>query len=297
MRGSTRSFATTGWRLLDLLAGEDIVNGVVLLRDGRLRLCGQGWAVPGGTSDLVVYGLLANGDLETSFGTDGVLRVDFFGGDEFGGACEPGGADTLLVPGMTWVDTRFDAALARVLPSGAFDATFGDGSTGMPGRATFGMAGQNTACDCVLRQADGTLLCATGVGPVGASDSLLVRFLADGRLDATFGAGGRVILDLGGNDAFRTVVALPDGRLAAAGSRTNDAGDLDFSLAVLARDGTLDASAGSNVGRLGVYGFDVTPGHHDEAHVAALDPAGHLLLFGETADGVSNNLAVLRLAF
>ncbi len=78
------TFATVGWRSVDVLGGADIVNGMVPLGDGRLRLCGQGWTVQPGPSDLVVYGLLADGSIETVFGAGGVLQIDFFGGDEFG---------------------------------------------------------------------------------------------------------------------------------------------------------------------------------------------------------------------
>ncbi len=289
------TFATVGWRTVDLLAGADIVNGAVVLSDGRIRLCGQGWAVDPGSSDLVVYSLLADGSLETTFGSGGVLLIDFFGGDEFGGSCQPGGGDSLLVPGTAWGATGFDAALARVLPDGTMDPAFDDGSTGLPGRATLDISGQEEACDAVVRQADGAILCANGTSAAGVSDSLLIRFLPTGALDPTFGTGGFVVLDLGGNDFFAAIVVLPDGRIAAAGQRTNAAGDQDFSLAVLTSAGALDTSVGTNIGQAGVFGFDVTPGFDDEARSLILDPPGRLLLSGSSSDGNTNNFAALRL--
>ena len=289
------SFGTGGARIVDLLGGEDVVNGMVVLGDGRLRLCGHGWAVYPGSPDLVVYGLLADGALDTSFGSGGVLRIDFFGGDEFGGSCQPGGGDSVLVPGHGWGATGFAAVLARVLADGTLDAAFDDGSTGMPGRATLDITGQGAGCDAVVRQPDGAILCAGNTQTGGDSESLLARFLPTGALDTSFGTGGWVTFDLGGDDVFQTVVLLPDGRIAAAGERTNAAGDQDFSLAVLTSAGALDADAGTNVDQAGVFRFDVTPGQDDGARSLVLDSQGRLLAFGSTTDGTTNNFAVLRL--
>ncbi len=291
------SFATVGWRTIDLLAGEDVVNGLVVLSDGRLRLCGHGWAVPLPASpDLVVYGLMADGAIETSFGTGGVVLVDFFGGDEFGGACVAGGGDSVLVPGQSWVGAGgFDAVLARVLVEGTLDPTFDDGSTGLPGRASLTIGGQDEGCDAVVRQADGAMLCAIGSSATDGADSLLARFLPTGVLDPTFGTGGWVAFNLGGVDFFRAVTELPDDRIVAAGTRTNDVGDQDFSLAVLTSSGALDPHAGTNVGRPGLFSFDITPGYDDEARSLALDAEGRLLVSGGTSDGGTNSFAILRL--
>lgn len=289
------SFGVSGWQILDLLSGEDIVNGAVVLSDGRLRLCGQGWEQPPPMfSDLLVYALSGDGSIDTGFANGGVRQIDFFGGDEFGGACEAGAANSVVVPGHVWGTTGFDAGIARVRADGTLDASFGGGSATPPGRAAVDLGGDD-ACEAVVRCADGTLLCV-GVSAVGGvSDSAVVRFLANGELDASFGDNGSLTLDLGGDDFFRAGVELPDARIVAAGTRTNAAGDPDFSLAVLLRDGELDTSVGSNIDTPGLFSFDFGPGQADEANSLALDAQGRLLVSGNTSDGTSNNFAVLRL--
>jgi uncharacterized delta-60 repeat protein len=288
------TFGAGGVQVLDLLVGQEIVNGAVPLGDGRLRLCGHAWD-DAADPDLVVYGLLADGSVDSAFGSSGVVLLDFFGSDEFGGACEAGGGGSVLVPGMALASSDFDAVVARVTTDGTPDPSFGDGTTGLPGRASLPLAGSDDACDAVARLADGSLLCGNGANRGGTSDSLLVRFTEAGTLDPSFGVGGRVVLDLGGNDHLRAVQPLPSGRIVAAGSRTNAAGDQDFAVAILTPDGALDATAGTNIDEPGLSSFDITPGQDDEATSVAIDAEGRLLVFGRTTDGISSNIALLRL--
>jgi uncharacterized delta-60 repeat protein len=66
-----------------------------------------------------------------------------------------------------------------------------------------------------------------------------------GRLDASFGAGGKVLTDFGGTgDVARSVAVQPDGKLVAAGT-TNVHGATDFALVRYSSNGTLDASFGT----------------------------------------------------
>jgi uncharacterized delta-60 repeat protein len=52
----------------------------------------------------------------------------------------------------------------------------------------------------------------------GISDFALARYQPDGSLDPTFGTGGLVTTDLGGEDVISALVLQRDGRLIAAGS-------------------------------------------------------------------------------
>jgi uncharacterized delta-60 repeat protein len=280
------SFAGVGWRRLDALAGDDLVNGQVLLSDGRLRLCGQGWPVVGGQSDFVVYGLMADGSMDASFNGTGVRLVDF-GSDDFGG-CEPGGNDSVLVFGVSYFGASgFDFSIARVLVDGTLDPAFGDGSTGQPGMSTVDFGTADDSCEAAARQADGKILLAGHAG----NDSALARLLPTGTLDPSFNGTGKVSVDLGGVDSFGSVIVLPDGRIACGGSVTGARGDTVFSLAVFTPDGVLDSSVGTG----GLLTFDVTPGQSDAVLRLRLDSLGRLLVFGSTSDGTSNNFALLRL--
>src|SRR5262249_53376276 len=58
----------------------------------------------------------------------------------------------------------------------------------------------------------------------------LARYTPDGRLDPSFGAGGRVTTIFGANDEAIALVAQPDGKLVAAGNTRTGNGS-DFALA------------------------------------------------------------------
>jgi uncharacterized delta-60 repeat protein len=93
--------------------------------------------------------------------------------------------------------------------------------------------------------ADGKTLAIGNLGTNLGSDLLLARFLADGRLDESFGIEGQSALDLGArDDAARAGLALADGRLLVVGQ----SGSRPL-VAAFTADGNLDQSFG-NLGRV-----------------------------------------------
>jgi uncharacterized delta-60 repeat protein len=104
----------------------------------------------------------------------------------------------------------------RLNPDGSHDNTFdGDGIAVV----LFG-EGTNATANAVVVQPDGKILVGGSLTPSqgGPGDFALARFNPDGSLDATFGAGGRVITDLGGNDSLLALALQPDSKLVAAGT-------------------------------------------------------------------------------
>jgi uncharacterized delta-60 repeat protein len=88
---------------------------------------------------------------------------------------------------------------------------------------------------------------------------------ASGALDPSFGAGGRVVIDLGGRETAYAVAVQGDGRIVAAG-QTDAHGTPDIALLRLNPDGSLDPSFGSG-------GWVVTDlGGSDAAFAVAVQP-------------------------
>jgi uncharacterized delta-60 repeat protein len=107
-------------------------------------------------------------------------------------------------------------------------------------------------------------------------------------LDASFGTGGKVITNFGGdNDFAHSVVIQPDGKIVAAGTTTLNRG-IEFALARYNSDGTLDTTFG--VGGIVTADFGIT----DVAFSVALQTDGKILAAGVThIDGI-NNIALAR---
>ena len=125
-----------------------------------------------------------DGNLDTSFGTGGLVRTDF-GGGELAAALvlQPDGK--LVAAGVNFFDE--DIALARYNPDGNLDTSFGSGGLV---RTDFG--GSESVSALVL-QPDGKLV-AAGFGRVGRVGSfVLARYSPNGSIDTSFGAGGMAL--------------------------------------------------------------------------------------------------------
>ncbi len=103
---------------------------------------------------------------------------------------------------------------------------------GSGGKVTTDFSGFDGAAALAL-QPDGKVVVAGSSSPfVGNANFALARYNPDGSLDPTFGSGGTVITDFGGNGDGAAALALqPDGKIVVAGSAGPSSGLRDFALA------------------------------------------------------------------
>ncbi len=148
---------------------------------------------------------------------------------------------------------------------GDLDPTFGSG-----GMVTTRFIGGG-AVQALALQADGKIVVAgSSAGRDDLSDFALARYNPDGSLDPSFGNGGKVTTDFGGDDAAFAVALQADGKIVVAG--------FSFGQVALARynsDGTLDPSFGS--------GGKVTTSFGDcdgSAYALSLQPDGKIIVAG-----------------
>jgi uncharacterized delta-60 repeat protein len=133
---------------------------------------------------------------------------------------------------------------------GDLDSTFGSG-----GKVTTDFAGNRDQAFAVALQTDGKIVAAgSAIVSGGQTDFALARYNSDGSLDSTFGSGGKVTTDFGGNDQAVAVAIQPDGKIVAAGATCANAAlgcdvftgsGYDFAIARYNSNGTLDSSFGS----------------------------------------------------
>jgi uncharacterized delta-60 repeat protein len=158
------------------------------------------------------------------------------------------------------------------------DASFGSG-----GRVTTPVGSNDGG---LALQPDGKIVLVGG----SASDFLVARYDADGRLDPSFGSGGTVSTDLGKNqdDRAYAVALQPDGKLvvvgeAAVGRTRRDQLDYDFALARFDADGNLDQSFG-NAGSVTTDFF----GERDQAFAVVIQKDGKIVVAGGAAFDTPN---------
>ena len=97
-----------------------------------------------------------------------------------------------------------DFVVARYLADGRLDTSFGNS-----GRTRVNYAGLDVARD-VQVQPDGKIVVVGGVNQ--DADVGLLRLTSSGRLDSTFGIGGKVVSNISGNDRAESVALTRDGK-------------------------------------------------------------------------------------
>ena len=210
-------------------------------------------------------------------------------------------ADNRIVVGASVVGATGNLSFAvdRLTPDGSPDPTFGT-----LGRASIPLDSASGVVRGLVVQPDGKILV---IGSAGG-DFAVARLTADGRVDASFGAGGRVTIpfDRGGlnqDEALQAVVE-GDGKIVVSGTvqRTFGTrltfGDFEVGLARLNGDGSPDASFGDD-GKmtLGFGGASATPTALAVAADGAVVVAGSTVAFTSPDPGVNpdpGNIQVAR---
>ena len=185
-----------------------------------------------------------NGSLDKSFGGDGIVTTEI-GGFSYATSVAidrkrrivVGGSSTATLPA-----TDSDFAIARYKPDGRLDRGFGDN-----GKLTVDFGGYEDGLYTLAIDAEGRIVAGgfSAIGDTGGARFALARFKPDGRLDESFGGGGKVTTQIGSSSYANAVAIDAAGRIVAAGSSDpDDANDPDsgFALARYNPDGSLDTS-------------------------------------------------------
>src|SRR5581483_5691264 len=153
---------------------------------------------------------------------------------------------------------------------GALDASFGRG-----GRVVTNFGGTGDMARSVVVQPDGKLVAAGTTNVSGATDFALARYNSDGRLDHSFGTGGKVVTDFAGSyDSVGAVTLQADGKIVAGGWSVVDS-IANFALARYNSDGTLDAGFGTEGKVRTDFG-----GVSSQVFSIALQPDGKIVVAG-----------------
>jgi uncharacterized delta-60 repeat protein len=173
------------------------VRSIALQSNGRIVAAGYWWNQRGAPV-ISVWRFNSNGSLDggpgdstkgDSFGKGGQAILDSQGnGSAFDVQIDVSGK--IVIGGA--VNNNF--AIARLTTSGQADSTFGVG-----GIRTVDMSGFDDIANSVLLTGDGKMV-LTGIASPSSDSNVrntaLARFNANGSLDATFGQGGKVVIDL-----------------------------------------------------------------------------------------------------
>jgi uncharacterized delta-60 repeat protein len=139
-------------------------------------------------------------------------------------------------------------------------------------------------------QADGRIVCVGYMGVNAQEDLLLVRFLNDGTLDASFGTGGIQTTDVLASESFWSVALQPDGKIVAAGI-TYTAANAQLIIARYNANGTPDATFATS----GRQVFDIGDAQ-EQLTAVAVQPDGKIVATGFVLAAANDvDMVVVRL--
>jgi len=164
-----------------------------------------------------------------------------------------------------------------------------DAGFGNNGVAVVPEAGKSSVIHSIAIQNDGRIVAAGE----NYDDSLnlhtsIMRLLADGTIDNSFGTGGKVNLAVGWHDGLQSVAIQPDGKIVVAGNQTeiiDDPSNPNPGVIIVTEpfiiryqsNGTLDSAFGTN----GIHHLDILDNYATRsASSIALLPNGKIIVGG-----------------
>ena len=269
-----RSFGGDGKVVTNLMVGRDNAEDVAIQANGKIVVVGRTVGRSSGKFALVRY--RADGDLDASFGGDGVVTTNLAKRESSASAVAIQPDGKIVVVGTANVASlSYMFAIARYQRDGTLDDQFGKGGKV---RLGFSAGGDDSAADVAI-QPDGKIVI------VGSSYVLdmfaLARLDPDGSLDTSFGGDGKVVTSVGpGADSAQAVAIQTDGKIVVAGESWTLSGFDGIDVVRYDPDGQVDQAFGND----GVATVELTEGSDgggDMARAVAIQPDGKIVVAGD----------------
>jgi len=271
-----QSFGTGGKVVTPLSINGDVIWDIVVQPDDKI--------VVGGSVVIFVDGIYysyfalmryePNGQIDTSFGTNGKVITSISGNDTVR-ALRIQSDGKIVAAGFTAVGI----GVVRYNPNGSLDVSFSDdGIVTFNGAVAYGLAIQN----------NGKIIVAGRV----ENDFILVRFEKNGNLDPTFDGDGFLISRFSNNSAFNlaTDVAIQsDKKIIVVGESHTIQDQKDFAVARFTDDGKFDLSFGFG----GKYILPLNESQ-DVSLAVALQENGKIISVGASYQNNGSGFRVVR---
>ena len=266
------TFSGDGMQEVDVSAsGSDWFEDVVIQPDGKIVAVGYG----NFSGDEQIFAVRFNddGSLDNTFGTSGQTILPMDVSDERAMAVALQSDGKVIIGGRSNNGADTDFALRRLNTDGTLDTTFGTlgivavdiSSSGETGNAIYVGSGDE-------------IFLAGSTNASGDNDSTIVKFDADGNLDASFGTGG--VFTVAAGVPFETLYDLTvqsDGKIVAVGEAYTAATKNDVSVIRINANGTLDTTFGTG----GIVRETLT-NETDSAKSVRIDANGNIMVAGNT---------------
>jgi uncharacterized delta-60 repeat protein len=229
----------------------------------------------------------APGDLDPTFGGDGIVRTDLTRFDDYGFAValQPDGKIVVAgTKGLGGPNPR--VAVVRYSTDGSLDPSFGGGD----GKAAIDFTPREDFAYAIRIQADGKIVVAGPAAYFARNSKFgLARLTADGALDPTFSGDGIVVTDLTPSSDFANGMELQaNGKIVVVGSVSAGADNGKVGVLRYRSDGSLDPLFSGD----GKAFIDPTP-TFDDGLAIGVQPNGQIVVAGAAGVAGPNERFVL----
>lgn len=208
------SFGTNG-EVITSVGTKDFAYDITLQPDGKIVLAGSVKNSNGDYhSDFVVARYFDDGNLDSSFGTNGIVILDVAEMDEAQSVKVQSDGKIVFSGWSSSISGEVTSfQIVRLFPNGNIDTSFGE----------FGAASSpiifSSHEQLIQIQNDSKILVVGAVTTTSAYDIAMVRFDESGNLDTTFGNNGVVITTDGPETSSQAncILVQPDGKILIGG--------------------------------------------------------------------------------
>ena len=278
--------------------GNDWDEGYSITTDSNGKILVTGGSYNGSDSDMVIWRYNADGTLDTTFDSNGVVVSDNAAG---GNGWDEGVSITtdangkILVTGYSDNGSgNADMVIWRYNANGTPDTTFDSNGIVVSNNAAGGNG--NDDGNFITTDANGKIL-VTGYSYNGSNyDMVIWRYNANGAPDTTFDSNGIVVSNsaAGGNgkDIGRSITTDATGKILVTGFSYNSSGNYDMVIWRYNADGTPDTTFDSN----GIVVSNNAAGGNDwdEGYSITTDANGKILVTGNSYNGTNYDMVIWR---
>jgi uncharacterized delta-60 repeat protein/uncharacterized repeat protein (TIGR01451 family) len=276
------TFNGSGFRQLDVGSITSTAFANALQADGKLVAVGSTTTEsPSSTTGGVIARYLADGTVDTTFGTGGITTFDW---PAHAVAVQPDGK--IVVGGYKLVSNVRSMTFARFQPDGTLDTSFGSGGT-----FTIAASSSDEEITSIAIQPDGKIVAAGWITPGTFTDSVFVRLTPAGALDSAFNGGGIATVAMStGSDQVNAIALQSDGGIVGAGWAEISGEQDSISATRLDANGLLDTAFGTN--GIATVNFGA---HTSNGNAVAIQGDGRIVIGGRVFNGSTDDFALARL--
>lgn len=275
------SFGTNGSFILTAGSGIEEAHAVSILADGSILVAGYSSSLDTG-KDFLVLKLDTNGELDVTFGTNGMVTIDVqLGSDDIAYAMDVQNDGKIILAGSSDNGSDRNAALVRLNTDGTLDDTFSaDGKV----LTDFESNQQDEIKTVEIHNLTGNIIVGgSTVISSSLSKPVVARYTTDGELDVTFNSTGIKLLWVTNLDyqylfSVEDLAVQSNGKISAVGWRNfpGQAWTSDHWACRINSDGAMDATFSAD----GVATYNSNFNGHDRTYAMVLQSDNSIFAAG-----------------